>query len=82
MHLVNCQRPLTFFHCATAAARSCTRDLVLAEGGASTAVTAAVLDLVLLDGGLLETCIALAACRHRARSQLCAILLTDLAVWC
>ena len=43
-----------FRRCATAAARSCTRDLVLAEGSAAAAVAVAVLDLVLLDGGLLE----------------------------
>ena len=82
MCLVNRRRPLTFRRCATAAACSCTRDLVLAEGSAAAAVAAAILDLVLLDGGLLETCVVHSARRGRARSRFYAILLTGLAVCC
>ena len=70
MHRVRRQRPRTLCRWATTAARSCRRgrrcivvgccsdktcDLVFADGGAAVAVAAAVLDLVLLDGGLLET---------------------------
>ena len=83
MRLVKRRRPLTFPCCATAAACSCTCDLVLDEGGAVVAVTAAVSDLVLIYGGMKETCgVALADCRHRAQYQFFAILLTGLVVRC
>ena len=44
-----------------------TRDLVFADSSAAAAVAAAILDLVLLDGGLMETRgVNLVACRYHA----------------
>ena len=57
-------------------------NLVFIKGSAAADVAAAFLDLVLLDGGLLETGVAFAARRRHARSRFCASLLTGLAVCC